>query len=74
MTPEQFVYWLQGYMELTEPNDLTQRERIIADHLKEVFEKRTPDRTGGTITVTPSIPYMPNGNGDALPNNPTFIC
>lgn len=41
MTNEQFVYWLQGFMELnTEP--LTKREQMIKDHLQTVFHKVTP--------------------------------
>ncbi len=53
MTPEQFVYWLQGFVELTgEP--LTKREQIIKDHLKQVFCKKTPDHTDvmpNTVTL-----------------------
>lgn len=45
MTPEQFVYWLQGYMEMANPSSLNMREtRIIKDHLALVFDKKTPER------------------------------
>ena len=45
MTAEQFVYWLQGYMEMSNPSSLGVREtRIIKDHLALVFDKKTPER------------------------------
>lgn len=46
MTPENFVYWLQGYLELT--NDAVfspEQVQIIKDHLKLVFQKETPTYT-----------------------------
>jgi len=44
MTAEQFAYWLQGYMEMSNPSSLSVREtRIIKDHLALVFDKKTPD-------------------------------
>ncbi len=41
MTPEQFTYWLQGFVELNGamPNETQWLQ--IKDHLKLVFEKRT---------------------------------
>ena len=61
MTPEQFCYWLQGYYELTNDTDrLSQRDHIIRDHLKTVFDKQTPERiiyhTQPPFTNTPSDP------------------
>lgn len=45
MTPEQFVYWLQGFMEINDPVAIDSLEtQIIKDHLAMVFEKKTPDR------------------------------
>jgi len=45
MTAEQFVYWLQGYMEINDPQTISKTEtQIIKDHLKLVFDKETPDR------------------------------
>jgi hypothetical protein len=44
MTAEQFVYWLQGFMEITDPVKLNKKEtQQIKNHLKLVFDKKTPD-------------------------------
>jgi hypothetical protein len=44
MTAEQFTYWLQGFMEICDPETLDERQtQIIKDHLKLVFDKQTPD-------------------------------
>lgn len=61
MTPEQFVYWLQGFFEISEV-DLNkknmsetlsiQQVQVIRDHLKSVFDKQTPDRT---VIVEPTV-------------------
>ena len=67
MTPEQFIYWLQGMLETKDTNKLTEKQvQQIRDHLGIVFTKRTPD-----ITVTTpqkiNVPYKPT---DGM----TFIC
>lgn len=60
MTPEQFVYWLQGYFELSEAKELTPEQvQIVKDHLKLVFDKKTPDRT----YLTDSVYRQPTGHG-----------
>lgn len=39
MKPENFCYWLQGYLELTKEEDLTEDQvKIIKNHLNLVFE------------------------------------
>jgi hypothetical protein len=44
MTAEQFVYWLQGFMEMADPKELNKTQTTqIKNHLKLVFDKRTPD-------------------------------
>lgn len=42
MTPEQFVYWLQGFSETNNktPNEI--QWRMIQQHLNLVFNKQTP--------------------------------
>mgnify|MGYP003390420498 CR=1 FL=1 len=45
MTPEQFTYWLQGFLEIQNPSTLDERQiTIVKDHLQLVFKKETPDR------------------------------
>ncbi len=79
MTPEQFTYWLQGYMEIHHPSckspteiALTEQQvQIIRDHLKTVFDKKTPER----IIYTTTDPIVPNST-DPYPfgSQPTVIC
>ena len=43
MTPENFCYWLQGLLELSNPTTLDETQiNIIKDHLEVVFKKETP--------------------------------
>lgn len=61
MTPEQFVYWLQGFVEIREKEStgLSEREwNIITDHLKTVFHKVTPTETIGGQDTQP-VPFPP---------------
>jgi hypothetical protein len=46
MDPLNFCYWLQGFMEIDDPEALSTRQiDVIRDHLALVFEKMTPDRS-----------------------------
>lgn len=58
MTPENFVYWLQGYMEIHSPATLGEDQvKIIRDHLNLVLEKKTPNRnTIPGILLNPQAP------------------
>ena len=50
MTPEQFVYWLNGYFEITDLKVLGIRQcQVIKDHLDLVFGKETVDRSRGDV-------------------------
>lgn len=45
MTTENFTYWLKGFFEISDSNNLTEKQvQIIKDHLDLVFNKVTPDR------------------------------
>jgi hypothetical protein len=45
MNENQFVYWLQGFVELNPQAMLTLTQwQIVKDHLALVFKKETPDR------------------------------
>ena len=53
MTPEQFTYWLKGFLEISEATTLTEKQtQIIHDHLKTVFNKVTPNYTDSTTLIT----------------------
>lgn len=53
MSPESFTYWLQGYFEISDSNNLSpQQVQIIRDHLALVFEKVTPDKSGYELLDT----------------------
>jgi len=43
MTPQDFVYWLQGYIELQDPKTINEQQvQIIKDHIALVLKKETP--------------------------------
>lgn len=42
MTPEQFVYWMQGFSELNESPPSPEQWQSIREHLQLVFKKETP--------------------------------
>lgn len=45
MTPEQFVYWLRGFVEISGSKELTKEQmQIVQDHLDLVLTKVTPQR------------------------------
>ena len=59
MTAEQFVYWLQGFMEINDPGYISKSEtRVIKDHLALVFDKQTSAQEITTIPVltTTTVP------------------
>lgn len=46
MSPEQFTYWLKGFFEISDTNNLSEKQvQIIRDHLDFVFNKVTPERS-----------------------------
>lgn len=71
MTPENFVYWLQGYVELCGSREITHEQWVsIKQHLNLVLNKVTP----GGLTYPnapgltfPNYPYTP---GLFFPNQP----
>lgn len=53
-----FVYWLQGFVEIANTDTISEKQwQIIKDHLKLVFDKKTPDRNDSILKqITPTTP------------------
>ena len=65
MTAEQFTYWLQGFMEIGNPDNLsTEETQIIKDHLALVFNKQTPipqvNITTPSVDLNQTPPFFPS--------------
>lgn len=77
MTSEQFVFWLQGMFELTDPKKLdAEQTATIKKHLELVFvheigpalEKKTPgltDKHGGKTAIDFTPPQSITGHVDS---------
>lgn len=50
MTPENFVYWLQGFAELSGDTPTAEQWQSIRDHLALVLTEKTP------LVPAPSLP------------------
>jgi len=60
MTPENFVYWLNGFFEISGSKNLTEEQvQVLKDHLKLVLTKKTPNIT---ITQSPFVDVIPCTN------------
>jgi hypothetical protein len=57
MTPEQFAYWLQGYVEIRGSTPTPGEWDVIKDHLATVFKKVTPDRQPYPLGPAIAEPY-----------------
>lgn len=68
MTPEQFVYWLQGFVELHGDEPTPTQWLQIKDHLSLVFNKVTPTRP--SMTIPPAKLPTQFDNGFVLPQMP----
>ena len=84
MTPEQFAYWLNGFVEMT-PNGQPspQQWEMIKAHLQTVFHKVTPMpavRPQTDLSISELMQKLQDSRekawGPQAPNlsNPNFIC
>lgn len=56
MNSETFCYWLQGFVELSDTDTISEKQWLmIKDHLKLVFDKKTPDRNP-PFQINPTLP------------------
>ncbi len=74
MTQSDFTFWLQGYVEICGARPDETQWLIIKDHLKEVFDKRTPDRPF-FLPSAGSLPFQieTDEQGNVLPVQTQFI-
>lgn len=68
MDSEKFVYWLQGFVELSDTNTISEKQwLIIKDHLKLVFDKKTPSRSESPdrsdVEIRTNMPTWPPKEG-----------
>lgn len=67
MTPNDFCFWLNGYLEMSGAESIDKAQTdILKDHLKLVFEKKTPyyNYVGGSGISLTSISYDPSNGID----------
>lgn len=63
MTPEQFCYWLQGSLELTQIESLTPKKLdIVKSHLNLVFLHTLDPQNNETTTTKPEVMNEAHGN------------
>lgn len=62
LTPEQFCYWLKGFVEMNPEAMITHTQwLILKDHLNLVFKKETPLRQFPNFATPGTIPPMNPG-------------
>lgn len=78
MTEQQFVYWIQGWIELNGGKQPDEAQwKMICDHLKTVFVKVTPPLSFPNHPIFPRDkqvePHMPWQDKGAWPAQPLEI-
>lgn len=54
MTAEQFCYWFQGFLEVSNSKQMSKgQQQIVIDHLQTVFKKVTPNRQSDMFPQNP---------------------
>lgn len=82
MTPENFIYWLQGFMEIADPKSMDEKQiQVIKDHISLVLKKETPQRSPSPlfdmIEKLPKNPFETKGSGSpfiTMPQNTCVLC
>jgi hypothetical protein len=80
MNAQEFVFWLQGYFEISGAKTLGEKEvQIVKDHLNLVFEKKTPQywtnyplQQQGQQLLLEGVGGSGQGSVTVNPNDPQF--
>lgn len=74
MNESTFVYWLQGFVEIANTDTISEKQwQIIKDHLKLVFDKKTPNRMDINPLQTQRDPFDKQKLADLIGSNKTFV-
>ncbi len=68
MDSKDFIFWLNGYLELANPKELNEQQiQIIKDHINLVLHKVTPGvgQHGGVVAYTGGLPQGTTGSTDS---------
>ena len=73
MTSRDFVYWLQGYMEITDPTTIEEKQvKAIRNHLNLVFKHDIdPSIDGGNPEVQAELQAIHDGDSGSADWNET---
>lgn len=78
MEQRDFIYWLQGFLEISDPETIsTEKVKIIKEHIALVLNKETKPVVFKTepIFLNPANPFTnPNGTGNPPFIMPTVTC
>jgi len=75
MSPEQFTYWLQGFVELTDGELPTPNQwKSMCEHLKTVFHKVTPPVLKRDLPISELERLSRELPRGPMPGLPTITC
>ena len=71
MRSVEFAYWLQGFFELSESNNLTEKQtQMIKNHLKLVFIHEIDPSYSDDPKVLEKLQAVHDGNDSQISNHP----
>lgn len=73
MTSRDFVYWLQGYFEISKPSKLTKKElSVIQNHLNLVFKHEIDPSITTDLKIAQELQDVHDGKVNTIPPTDNF--